>query len=172
MPEAFATLEQGLAERWPRGRFAGVRKVMREDLTIVAAACRATAAEPAQVDERLRAAGVRPDTSPTLRLVAQWETDATDIDLAVKPVQRGGVRGRKLADVRTGFGPEAWVARGARRPRAVTASVHYYERGAMGAALGSVDAIAHDGHGGLAFQSRPFVITEAGGALDLGELAL
>jgi hypothetical protein len=172
LSDAFAALEQGLAERWPRGRFAGVRKVMREDLALVAAAWRATTHDPAAVDERLRAAGVRPDTSPTLRLVAHWETDATDIDLAVKPLQRGGARGRKLADVRTGFGPEAWVVRGTKRPRTVTASVHYYERGAMGAALGTVEAIAHDGHGGLAFQSRPFVITEAGGALDLGELSL
>jgi hypothetical protein len=169
--DAFAALERGLDERWPRGRFAGVRAVMREDLALVGAAWRAKASDPEIVDARLRRAGVRPDTTPTLRVVAHWETDATDIDLAVKPVERGDARGRTLADVRTGFGPEAWVARGAKRPRAVTASVHYYERGAMGAALGTVDAIAHDGHGGLAFRSAPFVITEAGGAIDLGELA-
>ena len=69
--------------------------------------------------------------------------------------------------MRTGFGPETWIARDPSNASGLTARVHYYERGPMGAALGSVQAIAHDGRGGLTITTHPFTITEQGGALSL-----
>lgn len=170
--EAFATLREGLDAHWPSRRFAGAKAVLRQDLALVAAAWRASAPDPTAVEAAVKAAGVTPEATPSLHLVAHWETDATDVDLTVKPAARGASRGRRLADVRTGLGPEAWVARGERTPDAVIATVHYYERGAMGAALGVVEAIAHDGQGHLRFHAQPFTLTEAGGALELPRIEI
>jgi hypothetical protein len=169
--EAFDAIEQGRHRRYPDGRFAGVRGLLREDASLIAAGWLAATADTdadahAAAETRLHLARVRPATGPSLRLVAGWETDATDVDLVVAAEARR--RGRRLADVRTGFGPEAWVSRGPRHASSVTATVHYYERGAMGHAFGAVQAIVHDGEGHLRFDTRPFVLQTGGGAVDLG----
>ena len=167
---AFSVLGDAISTPIPSGRFRGVKALLSEDRALVAAAWLASDEDgTAGVDARLRAAGVRPATAPSLRLVADWETDATDVDILVDPIGRG--RGRRHADVRTGFGPEAWIARGQQRPKAVTARVRYFDRGAMGYAIGTVSSISHDGEGKLTFKDQPFVLMEAVGSVELGRFA-
>jgi len=168
--EAFTILGDALATRVPSGRFSGVKALLREDRNLIAAAWLANVGEAdATARARISAAGVRPATTPSLRLVADWETDATDVDLLVDPIGAGN--GRRHADVRTGFGPEAWISRGGKRPAAVTARVRYFDRGAMGYAMGTVSSIAHDGEGNLSFRDRPFVLMEATGSVELGRFS-
>ncbi len=165
--EAFETVERALARRYPAGRFEGVRSLLHEDARILAAAWLAHAddADRRAVAEQLDEAGVRPATQPTMLLVATWQTDATDLD--VKAVGRDRRHGHRIADVRTGLGPEAWVTRGANIPDTLQVRVQYYERGPMGAAIGSVHGVRHDGRGGLTFDTRPFVLQTRRGALTL-----
>jgi TonB family protein len=165
---AFEVLSTAIATPVPAGRFRGVRALLLEDreLLVAAALAQPGGADPSFL-AKIRAAGVRPATTPSLRLVASWETDATDVDILVDPIGRGN--GARHADVRTGFGPEAWIARGARRPEAVAARVRYFNRGAMGYALGTVSALEHDGAGQLRFLERPFVLMQGSGSVDLGQ---
>lgn len=165
--EAFEVLGDALQTPTPSGRFNGVKPLLRQDRELVAAAWLAdTADADPSIERRIRAAGVRPATSASLRLVADWETDATDVDLLVDPIGKGD--GRRHADVRDGFGPEAWVSRRGKVPSAVSARVRYFDRGAMGYAMGTVSAVRHDGEGKLTFVDRPFVIMEARGSVELG----
>jgi TonB family protein len=167
LEQAFEVLTKAIGTPIPAGRFRGVRALLIEDRELLVAAA---LAEPGGPDPsfaaRIRAAGVRPATKPSLRLVASWETDATDVDILVDPIGRGD--GARHVDVRTGFGPEAWIARGAHRPEAVTARVRYFNRGAMGYALGTVSALEHDGAGQLRFLERPFVLMQGSGSVELG----
>lgn len=165
LERAFEVLTEAIDTHVPAGRFAGVKALLAEDRRLIAAAWLADGSDP-EVDARLRAAGVRPAAKPSLRLVADWETDATDVDILVDPLGRG--RGRRHADVRTGFGPEAWISRGNDRPSAVSARVRYFDKGAMGYAMGMVSSISHDGQGKLTFHDRPFVLMEAVGSVELG----
>lgn len=170
--QAFDVLTTALQTPIPAGRFNGVKALLRGDRQLVAAAWLTAdehnegGAPRSTARIRLRAAGVRPATTASLRLVADWETDATDVDLLVEPMGPG--TGRRHADVRTGFGPEAWISGEHRRPAAVTARVRYFDRGAMGYAMGTVSAVSHDGNGHLTFVDRPFVLMEAVGSVELG----
>jgi len=163
--QAFDVLGDALQTPTPAGRFNGAKTLIRQDRELVVAAWLAHAQDPS-VERRIRAAGVRPATSASLRLVADWETDATDVDLLVDPIGKGD--GRRHADVRDGFGPEAWISRSGKVPSAVSARVRYFDRGAMGYAMGTVSAVRHDGEGNLTFVDRPFVIMEARGSVELG----
>lgn len=167
---AFEVLETALSVPVPPRRFRGVKTLLREDRELVAAAWLASLAErDPTVEARIRAAGVRPAGKQSLRLVAHWETDATDVDILVDPLGRGD--GRRHADVRSGFGPEAWISRGSQRPAAVSARVRYFNRGVMGYAMGTVSAISHDGVGGLTFHDRPFVLMNSEGSVELGRFS-
>lgn len=167
LEQAFDVLTTAIATPIPTSRFRGVRELLIEDRELLVAAVLAQPGGPdPSFAERIREAGVRPASTPSLRLVASWETDATDVDILVDPIGRGD--GSRHADVRTGFGPEAWIARGDRRPEAVNARVRYFNRGAMGYALGTVSAIDHDGAGLLRFREVPFVLMEGSGSVDLG----
>ncbi|MBV1857445.1 MAG: TonB family protein [Nannocystaceae bacterium] len=165
--EAFEVLGDALQTPTPAGRFNGVKTLLRQDRELLVAAWLADTADAnPSAQRRIRAAGVRPATSASLRLVADWETDATDVDLLVDPIGRGD--GRRHADVRDGFGPEAWISSPGKVPPAVSARVRYFDRGAMGYAMGTVSAVRHDGEGNLTFVDRPFVIMEARGSVELG----
>jgi len=48
--------------------------------------------------------------------------------------------------------------------------VHYYSRGPMGYGMGTVQVIAHDGHGGLRLEPRPFVVMVDQAMVDLGSV--
>jgi hypothetical protein len=178
--QAFATLEAGLERRYPGGRFPGVRRVMREDLGLIAAAW--IAREPARRAEilrRLEARGAALARGRSTRFVLSWETDANDVDLHVHDgtghhayYQRPklGSGGELYADATSGYGPECFTIAG--RPRAFPYRLraHYYSRGPMGYGMGALQVIQHDGRGRLRFDHRPFVVMNDGAYVELGTL--
>ena len=160
--EAFERLEKGLHRQYPWGRFAGYEQVLRGDLALVGAAW--AAHEPAQREHivaELQQFGLRLDESASTRYVLTWETDSNDVNLTVK----GGAQGRLLANVTTGYGPECFVVPGAAKDAKL--SVQYSARGPMGYGMGKVEVIQHDGHGGLRFAEKPYVVMNDRASLDL-----
>ncbi|HEV7785128.1 MAG TPA: VIT domain-containing protein, partial [Thermoanaerobaculia bacterium] len=177
---AFEALEQGIEQKYPGGRFAGVDRVLKEDLGLLAAAW--LHAEPSrrqEVTERLQAHQAHLETEPSLRFALTWETDANDVDLHVwdhvgghafynaKTLPSGG---ELFADVTTGYGPECFAVRkpATRDAAPYQLKVHYYSRGPMGYGMGIVQVIAHDGEGGLTVEPRPFVVMVDQALVDLG----
>jgi tetratricopeptide (TPR) repeat protein len=179
--KAFTVLREALDARYPGGRFAGVTEVLREDLGLIAAAW--IAAQPQKrevIQARLEDAGAKLATDPSIRFVLNWETDTNDVDLHVfddsshafygNPRLASG--GSLVADVTTGYGPELFSARGSAAERAASyrLQVHYYDRGPMGYGMGKVQVVEHDGHGGLRFDERPFVVMKPQAFVDLGSV--
>jgi hypothetical protein len=179
--EAFAALEAGLEQKYPGGRFAGVDRVLREDLGLLGSAW--LEAEPthrAEVLDRLQANDARLASGPSLRFVLTWETDANDVDLHVydrkgnhayyeaKTLPTGG---ELFADVTTGYGPECFAVSdpAARAAGPYRLWVNYYSRGPMGYGMGTVQVVAYDGHGRLTVDPRPFVVMADDATLDLGD---
>ncbi len=178
--EAYQVAAAGAARRYPDGRFAGVERILREDLGLIAAAW--MRAEPARADEiraqLARAHGIA-ETAPSVRFVLNWETDANDVDFHIHDGRGGhayyGARqlpsgGELYADVTTGYGPECFTIRGPAQGRAFPyrLQAHYYSRGPMGYGMGKLQVIEHDGHGAIRFDERPFVIMQDGAFVDLG----
>jgi Vault protein inter-alpha-trypsin domain len=178
--EAFEALEKGLEQRYPGGRFAGVDRVMKEDLGLLAAAwLRAEPSCHAEVLDRLQAHGASLDSEPSLRFVLTWETDANDVDLHVYDHQGGHAfygqktlpsGGELYADVTTGYGPECFTIQdpGHRDGAPYHLKAHYYSRGPMGYGMGTVQVVAHDGAGRLKIEPRPFVVMADQAMVDLG----
>jgi hypothetical protein len=182
-PEAaFDALEKGVGQDLPSGRFAGVARVLREDLGLLAAAwLRAEPDRREEVLDRLRAVGATLEDEPSLRFVLSWETDANDVDLHVwdrkedhafysNPKLRSG--GELYADVTTGYGPECFTIR---KPAEKDGApyhlqVHYYSRGPMGYGMGTVQVVRHDGKGGLQVEPRPFVVMVDRAMVDAGSV--
>jgi hypothetical protein len=178
--KAFQAIVAGSKRSYPPGRFAGVDRILKEDVGLVAAAW--MKAEPKRAAEiaRLRDdAGGTDESNPSLRFVLVWETDANDVDFHIYDGKGGhayyGNRelpsgGSLYADVTTGYGPECFTIRGARESRAYpyTLQAHYYSRGPMGYGMGKLQIIEHDGRGGLTFDERPFVVMVDRAFVDLG----
>jgi hypothetical protein len=178
--EAFAALEKGLDQHYPSGRFAGVERVLQEDLGLLAAAwLHAEPSRRAEVLDRLHAHDAHLESEPSLRFVLSWETDANDVDLHVWD-RRGGHAyysaptlpsgGELYADVTTGYGPECFTVRSPKGPAAAPyeLKVHYYSRGPMGYGMGILQVVGHDGKGKLSVEPRPFVVMADGAMVDLG----
>jgi tetratricopeptide (TPR) repeat protein len=180
--EAFEVLAAGVRQSYPQGRFAGVDRILREDLGLVAAAwMRTEPARAAQIRERLAAAGGKAEDAPSLRFVLSWETDANDVDFHIRDARGGHAYyakrtlasgGELYADVTTGYGPECFTI----RPSASNAGpyqlqAHYYSRGPMGYGMGKLQVIEHDGKGGLRFEERPFVMMRDNAFIDMGAVA-
>lgn len=177
---AFDVLLAGLARRYPEGRFRGVDRILREDLGLIAAAW--MKAEPGRASEilaRLKSAGGTVEDRPSLRFVLNWETDANDVDFHIRDARGGHAfyaspqlpsGGELYADVTTGYGPECFTIRLPRPSRAgpYALSAHYYSRGPMGYGMGKLEIVDHDGHGGLKFEQRPFVVMADHAFVDLG----
>jgi tetratricopeptide (TPR) repeat protein len=178
--EAFAALERGLAQDYPEGRFAGVLRILSEDLGLIAAAwTRAAPKRRAEIRARLKKAGGTPEDGPSIRFVLNWETDANDVDFHIhdgdgnhafysQPRLASG--GDLYADVTTGYGPECFTIRGPRKQRAYPyrLEAHYYSRGPMGYGMGKLEIVEHDGAGNLRFEQRPFQIMQDNAFVDLG----
>jgi hypothetical protein len=178
---AFDAALAGLAHPYPQDRFAGVGRILREDLGLIGAAW--AAAEPSrrdEIDARVHAAGGVVENAASLRFVLNWESDANDVDLHVRDStgehafygHRSLASGGDLyADVTTGYGPECFTTRTPKstRPAGYELQVHYYARGPMGYGMGKVEIIDHDGHGGLTFSERPFVVMNDQAFVELGK---
>jgi hypothetical protein len=178
--KAFTAIATGAARSYPSGRFAGVDRILKEDLGIVAAAWKH--AEPeraAEINALLAQKGGTPENGPSLRFVLNWETDANDVDFHIYDGKGGhayyGARelpsgGSLYADVTTGYGPECFTIRGPRASRAYpyTLQAHYYSRGPMGYGMGKLQVIDHDGKGNVTFEERPFVVMVDKAYVDMG----
>ena len=174
LEEAFEVLRQAHVRRYPAGRFAGVRTLLRQDLALVAAAWLADTRGDAHALAlaRINEARVVPSQEASARFVVTWETDTTDVDVLPRVGGKGRLLGQRIADVRTGYGPEARVLKGAHVPERLHASVRYFDRGAMGHAMGTLQVITHDGAGAVHIESRPFVLMQQRGVLDMGSFEL
>jgi tetratricopeptide (TPR) repeat protein len=180
--EAFQAIAAGAGRRYPDGRFAGVDRILREDLGLVAAAwMRAEPARASEIRAQLERAHGAVENAPSVRFVLNWETDANDVDFHIHDGRGGHAYyasrqlasgGELYADVTTGYGPECFTIRGPAAGRAFpyTLQAHYYSRGPMGYGMGKLQVIEHDGHGGLHFDERPFVIMRDGAFVDLGTI--
>ncbi|MCP4603889.1 MAG: AgmX/PglI C-terminal domain-containing protein [Proteobacteria bacterium] len=178
--EAFEALRKGLEREYPGGRYAEVKRILREDLGLIAAAwLKAMPDDAKEIREAAASASVEIPSTATTRFVLHWETDANDVDLHMydgkgnhayysrRQLQSGG---KLYADVTTGYGPECFTING--RPTAFPYAMqtHYYSRGPMGYGMGKVQIIEHDGKGGLWFSNRPFVIMNNDAYVGLGML--
>ena len=127
----------------------------------------------------MRSTGGTVQDKPSLRFVLSWESDANDVDLHVRdadgnhayyehPLLPTG--GTLYADVRTGYGPECFAidAPSDKRSPRYSLQVDYYARGPMGYGMGKLEIIDHDGHGGITFEERPFVVMADHAFVDLG----
>ena len=175
---AFEAVKKGALQEYPSGRFLGVDRILREDLGLVAAAwIKAEPAKKGEILSKLRASGGTLEDAPSLRFVLNWETDANDVDFHIhdgegchafygaKQLPSGG---ELYADVTTGYGPECFAIRGKKRATPYTLEAHYYSRGPMGYGMGKLEIVEHDGHGGLRFEERPFVVMVDQAFVDLG----
>lgn len=165
---AFAALERALDQSYPSGRFAGVDRILREDLSLIGAAwLRAEPDQSAHIAQALAQRGLKVDSTPSLRFVLNWETDANDVDFHIYDGRGGhasymqprlGSGGALYADVTTGYGPECFAMTGGARAYPYVLQAHYFARGPMGYGMGKLQVIEHDGKGGLKFREQPFVI--------------
>ena len=179
--DAFAAIAAGHQQSYPRDRFLGVDRILREDAGLLLAAW--LAADPAHAAEIRREGdkiSVTPDDKPSLRFVLTWETDANDVDFHIidntderafysnKRLESGG---ELFADVTTGYGPECFAIPGTPTAFPYNFVAQYYSRGPMGYGMGKLQIVQHDGSGGLKFDDRPFIIMKDRAYVELGKLA-
>ncbi len=176
--EAFEAIHQAFIRRYPSGRFAGVRRVLADDVGILAAALvRAKPERRAEVEKTLRELGVALATRPSLRFVLTWETDANDVDFHIRDGRRGHAYysrkqlrsgGELFADVTTGYGPECFAIDGRAAAYPYRLQAHYYAKGPMGYGMGKLQIVEHDGKGEIRLEERPFVVMTDRAFVDLG----
>lgn len=176
--EAFETIVTAFVRRYPSGRFAGVRRVLGDDVSILAAVfAKAKPERRADIDKRLAEIGVSISKKPSLRFVLVWETDANDVDFHIRdgrgghayfsrPHLRSG--GDLYADVTTGYGPECFAIDGRAAAYPYKLQAHYYSRGPMGYGMGKLQIVEHDGAGTIKLEERPFVVMTDRAFVDLG----
>ncbi len=178
--KAFEAMTKGVQQTYPSGRFAGVDRILRDDLGLIAAAwLKLEPARKAEILGKLKALGGTLEDAPSLRFVLNWETDANDVDFHIYDGQGGHAYysqkqlpsgGELYADVTTGYGPECFTIRLPKEKRAYpyTLQAHYYSIGPMGAGMGKLELVEHDGKGGLTFEQRPYVVMVNQAYVDLG----
>jgi tetratricopeptide (TPR) repeat protein len=180
MEQAFTVAAAGAQRSYPGGRFAGVDRILKEDLGLIAAAW--TQKEPkraAEIRAKLTDAGGTIEDRPSIRFVLNWETDANDVDFHITDDKGGHAYygskvlpsgGELYADVTTGYGPECFTIRLPREARAASYKLeaNYYSIGPMGYGMGKLEIVEHDGSGGLRFEERPYVVMVDHAFVDLG----
>jgi tetratricopeptide (TPR) repeat protein len=177
---AIKALEQGLSREFPSGRFQGGKQILSEDLGLVAAAwIRTEPKRRAELQQRLSKHNAQIASTPSLRFVLTWETDANDVDFHIydgehnhayysdKSLSTGGAL---YADVTNGYGPECFAIPKAPHAYPYRVFLHYYSRGPMGYGMGKLEIVYHDGRGNLDFEQRPFVVMNDGAYVDLGKI--
>lgn len=176
--DAFDALAAGAARNYPEGRFASGKRILREDLGLIAAAwLAARPADKAEIEKRLAENKATLATTESLRFVLTWETDANDVDFHIYDGKGGHAfysqkqlasGGELYADITNGYGPECFTIEGPPQAYPYNFMIHYYSRGPMGYGMGKLEVIRHDGNGGLEFEERPFVVMNDGAYVDLG----
>ncbi len=179
--DAFNALLRGARRSYPESRFAGIERIFRDDLGILAAAwIRAQPARRQEILQRLRHIGVALSTRPSLRFVLTWETDGNDVDFHIHDAAGGHAfyqsralpsGGELYADVTTGYGPECFTIEGRPRAYPYRLQAHYFSRGPMGYGMGSLEVMEHDGNGGLKFDERPYVVMVDHAFVNLGTVS-
>ncbi len=180
LAEAFDTVEKGLRQSYPGGRFSGGDQILREDAGLIAAAW--IAKEPGrrgELTKRLTALGSSVSTSPSTRFVLYWETDANDVDFHIRDARGGHAfysnpnlpsGGGLYRDVTTGYGPECFTIPGVPQAGPYRLSINYYSQGPMGYGMGLLEVMVHDGKGGLSFDERPYVVMQPSAFVELGSI--
>ncbi|MGB1274863.1 MAG: AgmX/PglI C-terminal domain-containing protein, partial [Nannocystaceae bacterium] len=117
--EAFDAIEKGELRSYPGGRFAGIIRILKDDLQILGAVWAHHQPEQRKaIEARLSKRGVAPETRPSLRFIMGWETDSNDVDFHIRDNQDGHAwysnktlssGGELYADVTTGYGPECFA---------------------------------------------------------------
>jgi hypothetical protein len=178
--KAFNAIATGIKQTYPGGRFLGVDRILKEDAGLIAAAwIKAEPARKAEITQKLKELGGITENEPSLRFVLNWETDANDVDFHIYDGKGGHAYysskqlpsgGELYADVTTGYGPECFTIRLPKGKRATpyTLQAHYYSIGPMGAGMGKLEIIEHDGQGNLKFEQRPYVVMVNQAYVDLG----
>lgn len=178
--EAFDTVEKGLQQEYPGGRFAGGDRILREDAGLIAAAW--LKQDPKRRDAlmpRLSALGATIANTPSTRFVLYWETDSNDVDFHIRDARGGHAYyqsmalpsgGRLYQDVTTGYGPECFTIPGVPSAGPYNLSINYYSQGPMGFGMGLLEVLAHDGKGGLTFDARPYVVMVPSSFVELGSI--
>lgn len=178
LQEAFETLESGLRQNYPGGRFAEAHQVLGEDLAIVGRLWSLKSpARSKEISQRLAKFNLKVADAPSTRFVLIWETDANDVDFHILDSRSGHAfysspsltsGGRLYADVTTGYGPECFNIPGGAKAGPYRIGVHYYARGPMGFGMGKVQILRHDGNASLKMEERPYVVMKDGAFVDLG----
>jgi len=178
---AFEVIVSAFMRRYPSGRFLGVRRVLADDVGILAAALvRSDPKRRGEVEKKLAQIGVRLATKPSLRFVLTWETDANDVDFHIRDGRRGHAYyshkqlrsgGELFADVTTGYGPECFAIEGRAAAFPYKLQAHYYSKGPMGYGMGKLQIVEHDGKGEIKLEERPFVVMTDRAFVDLGVVA-
>ena len=142
--KAFGIATDAIKRGYELGQYAGVDRILREDIGLIGAAWAKN--EPSKRDEinrRIKESGGTVEDQPSLRFVLSWETDANDVDFHIHDGKKGHAfyssphlksGGDLYADVTTGYGPECFTIRGNRKNRAVPyrLEAHYYAPGPDG----------------------------------------
>ncbi len=178
--KAFEAIEAGEGRDYPSGRFAGVKRILKDDLQILGAVW--AHHEPDRrktIEQRLQARGATIETRPSLRFIMGWETDSNDVDFHIRDSQDGHAwysnktlssGGELYADVTTGYGPECFAIHNKASAYPYKLQAHYYSRGPMGYGMGALQVMEFDGAGTLKFDDRPFLIMKDRAYLDLGSV--
>jgi tetratricopeptide (TPR) repeat protein len=176
--EAFEAIVAGFVRPYPGGRFAGVRRVLADDVGIVAAVLvKERPDRRAEVERRLAEFGLAIPKRPSLRFVLTWETDANDVDFHIRDGRKGHAffrnprlrsGGELYADVTTGYGPECFTIEGKATAYPYRLQAHYYSKGPMGYGMGKLEIIEFDGAGSIKVEERPFVVMTDRAFVDLG----
>jgi tetratricopeptide (TPR) repeat protein len=165
-------------------RYRESRRIFAELIELCALAqMRKDPGHAALIQKRIEDMGLSVASAPSVRFFLTWETDANDVDFHVfdktgklayylEPVlpDRGG---ELYADVTDGYGPECFKIDAPRQrgDRRYSLFAHYFRRGPMGAGLGKLEIVEHDGKGKLSFESRPYVVTRDGARVPLGDVS-
>jgi tetratricopeptide (TPR) repeat protein len=165
-------------------RYRAARRIFGELIEMCAAAeMRKDPEHATLIQKRVEEFGLTVGTAPSARLLLSWESDANDVDFHVfdqigtlayfgAPVlpDRGG---ELYADVTDGYGPECFAIDAPRKrgDRRYSLFAHYFRRGPMGAGLGKLEIVEHDGKGELSFDTRPYVVTRDGSRVPLGDVS-
>ena len=167
--QAFEVFAEATRATFAPARFPSIARILRDDLGLAAAAWMHAAPDRvARIAARAKDLHATVPDRPSLQVSLSWETDASDLDLRIADGK--GAEPSPWADVTDGYGPEVLVVEAQRQSFPYKVEVELYRRGPTGHASGSVDIVRHDGHGGLTFETRPFVIMAEGASVDLGTI--